>query len=91
MKRILLFLLLIAFIGTIANNGTNHKTNYPTVHPYADSVYICDSKSAYAYHISRDCSGLNHCTHGIYKVSLRDAENKYGRVACQKCTKGLHD
>ena len=50
-----------------------------------DSVYICDSKTAYAYHKDQDCSGLNYCTHGVYKVSLKDAETVYGRRACKLC------
>ena len=51
----------------------------------ADSVYICDSKTAYAYHLKQDCSGLNKCTHGIFKISKEDAVKLYGRKACERC------
>lgn len=48
-------------------------------------VYICDSKTAYVYHSTKDCAGLNACTHEIKKVTLDDAINKYERRACKKC------
>jgi uncharacterized protein YgiM (DUF1202 family) len=49
------------------------------------SVYICDSKSAYAYHNSTSCRGLNRCTHGVYKVTKLEAIESYGRQACKIC------
>ena len=48
-----------------------------------NSVYICVSSTAYVYHGSSGCSGLNRCTHEIRKVSVSDAVNKYGRRACR--------
>lgn len=33
-----------------------------------DSVYICQSKSAYAYH-AYICRSLGHCTHGIVRIT----------------------
>jgi hypothetical protein len=48
-------------------------------------VYICDSKTAKAYHKDEDCRGLNRCTHGVVKVTKREAVEEYGRVPCQVC------
>ena len=49
------------------------------------NVYICDSKTAKAYHKGEDCRGLNRCTHEVVKVTKREAEEEYGRVPCQVC------
>ncbi len=46
------------------------------------TVYICVSKSAYAYHYDLDCRGLNRCTHEIRAVSEEDAVREYGRKLC---------
>ncbi|HEX5155148.1 MAG TPA: hypothetical protein VFW07_27080 [Parafilimonas sp.] len=51
----------------------------------AEYVYICDSNTAYAYHKTKDCSGLNRCTHEIRKITKADAINEYGRRACKVC------
>ncbi len=53
-------------------------------------VYICDSKTAKAYHSVSDCQGLNRCTYGIVAVTKEEAdkeeaEGDYGRVKCQIC------
>lgn len=47
-----------------------------------NSVYVCVSSSAYAYHYDPDCYGLNRCSHEIRKMSEKDAENYYGRSLC---------
>ena len=63
-------------------------THNACVNPSAsikDSVYICVSNTAYAYHSTLACRGLNRCTHQIVKVSLYDAVNKYYRRACKIC------
>lgn len=51
----------------------------------ADSVYICVSKGAVAYHQSLSCRGLRSCKHQIIKVSLKDAINKYHLRECRVC------
>lgn len=51
------------------------------------TVYICNSNKAYAYHIDRDCKGLKKCTHEVLTVSKSDAINKYGRRACGYCAR----
>lgn len=48
-----------------------------------DSVYICQSKSAYAYH-SYECRGLQRCTHRIVKIPKATAI-KLGYKACKIC------
>lgn len=48
-------------------------------------VYVCDSKSAYAYHVSGSCRGLNRCSHGVIKMGLSEAKNSYGRKLCRIC------
>jgi hypothetical protein len=49
------------------------------------AVYICDSKTAKAYHKGEDCRRLNGCTYEVVKVTKKEAEEEYGRVKCQVC------
>lgn len=44
-------------------------------------VYICVSKTASKYHLSKSCKGLKQCTHVVKKVSLKEA-NKLGYKLC---------
>lgn len=54
-----------------------------TTTSFADrSVYICVSKSSYAYHYDRNCRGLSRCTHEVRMVTEEDAKNDYGRRLC---------
>lgn len=48
-----------------------------------DSVYICLSKSAYAYH-SHMCRGLANCSHKIIKISKAEAI-RMNKRACKNC------
>ncbi|WP_146010844.1 hypothetical protein [Siphonobacter sp. BAB-5405] len=48
-----------------------------------DSVYICNSSRAYAYH-AYFCHGLNRCTHGVSKVSRAEAI-RMRKTACKIC------
>lgn len=50
-----------------------------------DSVHICVSKGAIAYHQTLSCRGLRSCKHQIIKVSLSDAINKYHLRECHVC------
>ncbi len=86
MKKILLALTLCFSVFAFSNVNYISSKN-PTTHitPKTDSVYICNSTTAYAYHSTSDCKGLNNCTHGVIKVSLSDATNKYGRRPCKIC------
>jgi hypothetical protein len=49
------------------------------------TVYICDSKSSYAYHSGKSCSGIKKCKHDVLSVSKSEAVNTYGRRACKIC------
>lgn len=51
----------------------------------AGNVFICISKGSKAYHSSKTCSGIKRCTHEVREVTLNDAKNNYGRVACKIC------
>jgi hypothetical protein len=57
----------------------NEKSDYKS-----QAVFICDSRSAIAYHSTTDCSGLNRCTHQIVKIS-EDEAKQIGRRACKLC------
>ncbi|RYD82209.1 MAG: hypothetical protein EOP53_04345 [Sphingobacteriales bacterium] len=48
------------------------------------TVYVCDSKSAYAYHATSGCRYLNRCTHGVITLSKSNAESS-GYSACKGC------
>lgn len=78
MKRILIILTLLLSISV---------SNLTAVVPFAkarvDSVYICQSRSAYAYH-SYECRGLSRCTHGIVKITKAQAI-KLGYRPCKIC------
>ncbi len=47
------------------------------------TVFICNSKNAYAYHSHR-CHGLNRCRSGVSSVTKSKAENS-GYRACKIC------
>lgn len=55
----------------------------PVVQPKTDSVYICQSRSAYAYH-RYVCRGLAHCKHKFKKITKAEAI-KLGYSACKIC------
>lgn len=50
-----------------------------------EKVYVCDSKTSVAYHASKDCRGLNKCTHEIIYITKKDAMENYGKRACKIC------
>jgi hypothetical protein len=50
----------------------------------AQEIYICNSNKAVAYHSDINCCGLQRCTHGIEKVSLKEAQER-GLRACKIC------
>ena len=53
----------------------------------ATNVYVCVSGTAYAYHRTLDCSGLENCTHEIKEVSAATAVTEYKRKPCKRCYK----
>jgi uncharacterized protein YgiM (DUF1202 family) len=64
-----------------ASPQSRHRPSAPQV----ATVYICDSRTAYAYHRSTSCRGLNRCSHPLRAVSQTDATGSYGRQACKIC------
>lgn len=79
MKHLLLSLL---FIGTIS---FSQKTSFKIDVKTQSKVYVCVSSGAYAYHYTRDCKGLNRCTHTIKAVTETEAINTYNRKKCKVC------
>lgn len=89
MKHILLAFLLILSIASSAQ--AVHPRQQPTsrrttaTQPVATpKVYVCGGGSAYAYHSSDGCAGLNRCSHGVSAVTVAEAEGM-GRRPCKKC------
>ena len=78
MNKIIIMLSLL--ISVSAGNATAIKLHTKTT---IDSVYICQSRSAYAYH-SHICRGLARCTHGIVKLTKAQAI-KIGYKPCKIC------
>ena len=60
------------------------ETDEQTTNRDETVVYICTGSSAYAYHKSSKCPGLNQCTHYIDNIPVSDAI-KQGYSPCQRC------
>ena len=73
--------IIIVFSLLISVSTGNARAATPDIKAAADSVYICQRKSAYAYH-AQVCRGLARCTHGIVKVSKAQAI-KMGYKPCK--------
>ncbi|HLU86113.1 MAG TPA: hypothetical protein VKZ44_00050 [Taishania sp.] len=58
-------LLLISGLLLSTISGTNNT-----------DVYICVSPNAKKYHQTKNCSGLQRCTHEIRKVTLKEAKDR---------------
>ena len=50
------------------------------------TVYVCDSKTAKAYHSSKTCTGLTKCSGTVKEMAKADAE-KAGKTPCKMCNK----
>jgi hypothetical protein len=88
MKRLLLTLLLAGTTLASTAQATNPRQRTQpsaTARPAASpKVYVCGGGSAYAYHSSDNCNGLNRCSHGVSAVTVAEAEGM-GRRPCKKC------
>lgn len=87
MKALLLSLLLaVPMLGFAQATRPHHRASHrPAVaRVAAPKVYVCGGGSAYAYHSSERCAGLNRCSHGITAVSATEAEGM-GRRPCKRC------
>jgi len=78
MKKAIIILSLLISVST-----GNATVLMPQFKPSVDSVYICQSRSAYAYH-SHICRGLARCTHGIVRITRAQAI-KMGYKPCKIC------
>jgi hypothetical protein len=85
-KLVLLSSIILVCLSCFAATPSVNPHNPPArVFKRETYVYICDSRGAYAYHSSKDCRGLNRCSHGILKVTLADAVKVYHRKPCKIC------
>jgi len=86
MKRIvLLFAFITLLIGFPVTNSFSGKVSIHFENKVETYVYICDSRTAYAYHSSENCRGLNRCNHKLLKITLSEAINIYHRKPCKIC------
>ncbi len=74
MKTLLISFALLLFAPS-QNDVQESKDTY---------VYICTGKTAYAYHCTNTCRGLNKCSAEIKKVTL-DYAKQIGRRSCSIC------
>jgi hypothetical protein len=89
MKQLFLFFLLSLSLASFAQTGypsprpagPRSTTSPPAASP---KVYVCGGGSAYAYHRSEGCAGLNRCSHGVSPVTVAEAESM-SRRPCKKC------
>lgn len=81
MKKLLRLLL---FINIVISTPCFSKSFDLQQQKKESIVYVCDSKTSYAYHTSSTYSGLLRCTHKIIKMSETDAK-KANRTPCKKC------
>jgi len=80
MKSLLLtFTLLLSLAGA---SLAAFLRQWPLPHPTA-TVYVCMSKTSYAYHSSDACNGLNCCSHPLKTMPTAEAE-KLGKQASHK-------
>lgn len=87
MKQLLLTLLLTVPVLAPAQTAHPRHPHHspPATRPVVTTpkVYVCGGGSAYAYHRSEGCAGLNRCSHGVGAVTVAEAEGM-GRRPCKK-------
>lgn len=66
-----------------SNNSPSNSDKNTHADDKKDSVLICNSKSAYAYHKTY-CTGLNRCKAGVSKISKKEASER-GYRPCKFC------
>jgi uncharacterized protein YgiM (DUF1202 family) len=71
--------------GTTPTNRNSNGT-YPSnkAQTANQTVYICNSKNAYAYHKNHNCSGLNRCKAGKSQTTSSNATS-IGYQPCKIC------
>ena len=96
MKKITLVLALtFSLTAAFAQNNKAAKTDSKGAQAEAKmekpkdakgNVFICDSKTAKAYHSSKTCTGLSKCSGTVKEMAKADAE-KAGKTPCKMCNK----
>ena len=85
MYVVIIVSIVMMFIG--ASTGRSAPVGTPA---QSESVYICDSPGAKAYHHYRDCKLLGPCKAKVETVKEMSARGK-GRDRCDSCNKRLKD
>jgi hypothetical protein len=83
-KHFLPLVLLLALLSSAASAAPLRLVAAPAPARSTDTVYVCMSKTSYAYHASDRCQGLNRCTHEVKTMRAAEAQ-KLGKRACLKC------
>jgi hypothetical protein len=78
MKLRSLILLLVVSAGVLLTSAARPKKQREKEAVY---VYICNSEGSVAYHSSKECKGLQKCSHTILTVTQEEAVNTYNRRA----------
>ncbi len=96
MKKITLLLALTFSLTTaFAQNKTAAKTDSKGAQAETKmekpkdakaTVYVCDTKTAKAYHTSKTCTGLAKCSGTVKEMTKAEAE-KAGKTPCKMCNK----
>lgn len=85
MKHLLLLLGVALPLLAPAQAAQPRTAHQPVTRPaVTPKIYVCGGSSAYAYHRSDGCAGLNRCSHGVSAVTVAEAQNM-GRRPCKKC------
>lgn len=77
-------LIIITIAILSCRSGSRKNTENDTI---PGTVYVCISRTAYAYHIDFNCRGLRECTHRIIEVDLVEASETMRRKPCGYCSK----
>lgn len=83
-RLLLLYLLVVCASFASAGYVSPTAVVLPSVSA-ENTVYICASPKAYAYHKTKTCRGLNRCAYEVKQVSQYDATAKHKRTACKLC------
>jgi len=67
----------------LSSRAANTKNQFATSYNNEESVLICVSPTAYAYH-NHYGQGLNRCTHAFDTITISEAKNQ-GRTECGYC------
>jgi hypothetical protein len=84
MIKIKVFVLLGILLLGVPMKTSAQNTKIKTQIKADTSVFICVSPNAYAFHSSKNCRGIQRCTHEIKSTSKIDA-TKLGYKPCRIC------